>query len=58
MAGLSFIWTLRYRGWAVCTISDDHGQAEAIASDTGGVPSTLSARGQVGHRRRTVPRLI
>jgi len=41
MAGLSFIWTLRYRGWAVCTISDDHGQAEAIASDVTGGPEYL-----------------
>jgi hypothetical protein len=28
MAGLSFTWELRYRGWAFCTISDDHSQAE------------------------------
>ena len=41
MAGLSFIWTLRYRGWAVCTISDDHSQAEAIASDITGGPEYL-----------------
>jgi hypothetical protein len=39
MAGLSFTWTLQFDavGWAVCTIADEHGQAEASASDvTGG----------------------
>ena len=38
MAGLSFTWTLRYQGWAFCSIADDHGQAEAIASDITGGP--------------------
>jgi hypothetical protein len=38
MAGLSFTWALRYQGWAFCTIADDHGQAEAIASDITGGP--------------------
>ena len=33
MPGLRFTWMLRYQGWAFCTIADDHGQAEAIASD-------------------------
>ena len=41
MAGLSFTWTLRYHGWAVSTIADDHGQAEAIASDVTGGPEYL-----------------
>lgn len=41
MTGLSFTWALRYRGWAVCTISDDHGQAEAVASDITGGPEYL-----------------
>jgi hypothetical protein len=41
MAGLSFTWTLRYQGWAFCTIADDHGQAEAIASDVTGGPEYL-----------------
>lgn len=38
MTGLSFTWTLRYQGWAFCTIADDHGQAEARASDITGGP--------------------
>jgi hypothetical protein len=41
MAGLSFTWELRYRGWAFCTISDDHSQAEAVASDVTGGPEYL-----------------
>jgi hypothetical protein len=41
MAGLSFTWTLRYRGWAFCAISDDHGQAEVRASDVTGGPEHL-----------------
>src|SRR5271154_3261582 len=38
MAGLSFTWELRYRGWAFCTISDDHSRAEVTASDVTGGP--------------------
>lgn len=30
---LSFTWTLRYVGWAFCTIADDHSQARVVASD-------------------------
>src|ERR1700734_1736803 len=41
MAGLSFTWTLRYQGWAFCAIADDHGQAEAVASDVTGGPEYL-----------------
>jgi len=41
MAGLSFTWGLRYRGWAFCTISADHSQSEAIASDVTGGPEYL-----------------
>jgi hypothetical protein len=41
MAGLSFSWTLRYQGWAFCTIADDHGRAEAIASYITGGPEYL-----------------
>jgi hypothetical protein len=41
MTDLSFTWELRHRGWALCTISDNHGQAEAIASDVTGGPEYL-----------------
>jgi hypothetical protein len=41
MAGLSFTWSLRYRGWAFCALSDEHSQAEAIASDVTGGPEYL-----------------
>ena len=43
MAGLSFTWTLQFDavGWAVCTIADGHGQAEASASDVTGGPEYL-----------------
>jgi hypothetical protein len=41
MAGLTFTWALRHQGWAFCTIADDHGQAEAIASDVTGGPEYL-----------------
>jgi hypothetical protein len=43
MAGLSFTWTLQFDavGWAVCTIADEHGQAEASASDVTGGPEYL-----------------
>jgi hypothetical protein len=41
MAGLTFTWTLRYQGWAFCTVADDHGQAEVIASDITGGPEYL-----------------
>lgn len=33
MVGLTFTWSLRYQGWAYCTIADDQGRAETIASD-------------------------
>jgi len=33
MTSLSFSWTLRYQGWAFCTIADSGGRAECIASD-------------------------
>jgi len=41
VTGLSFTWEQRYRGWALCTISDDHSQAEAVASDVTGGPQYL-----------------
>jgi hypothetical protein len=41
MAGLSFSWTLRHHGWAFCTVADDHGQAEAVASHVTGGPEYL-----------------
>lgn len=41
MTDLSFTWSLRDVGWAVGTIADGHGQAEAIASYVTGGPEYL-----------------
>lgn len=32
MAGMRLIWTVRQHGWAICSVSDDHADAEAVAS--------------------------
>ncbi|MFF7599581.1 hypothetical protein [Streptomyces mirabilis] len=41
MGSLTITWTLRYQGWAYCTVRDDQGEAVAIASDITGGPEQL-----------------
>lgn len=48
MPGLSFTWELRHKGWAFCSVGDDSGTVEAVASDiTDGPEQLLRAVAQI-----------
>jgi hypothetical protein len=41
MPDVRLIWTLRYHGWAFCSVMDDDASAEAVASQVTDGPEQL-----------------
>ena len=55
MADMRLVWALRHHGWALCSVADDHADAEAIASYVTDGPEQLlgAVAGVVLHETNT-----